>query len=204
MSGPTQTQDTKARLVDAAGGVLREGGFGAATAREIGARAGCNAALVFYHHGSLHNLLLAALDVSSAARLQRYGELLDATTTLRGLLQLPASLYREDIDTGHVRVLTEMVAGALSTPELRRPVAERVQPWVEVTEHALARILRGSPLARLVPSRDLAYGLVALFLGLEILSRLDESNARVLSLFDRLARAGTALDRLLSPRRSKR
>ena len=63
--------DTKRALVEAAMEVLRHEGFSAATARHIAARAGCNQGLVFYHFGSVVNLLLVALDEVSAQRRRR-------------------------------------------------------------------------------------------------------------------------------------
>ena len=52
-------RDTRAVLVAAAIGTLRESGFAAASARRIAARAGCNQALIFYHFGSVPDLLVA-------------------------------------------------------------------------------------------------------------------------------------------------
>jgi AcrR family transcriptional regulator len=44
-------------------------GFAGASAREIARRADCNQALVFYHFGSVTELLLAGLDDVSTRRL---------------------------------------------------------------------------------------------------------------------------------------
>ncbi|HUD16742.1 MAG TPA: TetR/AcrR family transcriptional regulator, partial [Acidimicrobiales bacterium] len=68
-SRPTQrSTDTRRVLVEATVDVLRHQGFAAATARTIAERAGCNQGLVFYHFGSVVNLLLAALDEVSDQR----------------------------------------------------------------------------------------------------------------------------------------
>ena len=55
--------DTRAALVAAAIDTLRESGFAAASARRIAQRAGCNQALVFYHFGTVNDLLMAPLSL---------------------------------------------------------------------------------------------------------------------------------------------
>ena len=58
----TGSEETRRALVRGAIEALRDEGFSGASAREIARRAGCNQGLVFYHFGSVTNLLLAALD----------------------------------------------------------------------------------------------------------------------------------------------
>ena len=69
--------DNRAALIDGAIEALREVGFAGASAREIARRSGCNQALVFYHFGSVNELLLAALDDISTRRLEAYQQMLD-------------------------------------------------------------------------------------------------------------------------------
>ena len=70
-------------LVAAAIDALREAGFAGASAREIAGRAGYSQALVFYHFGSVNDLLLAALDEVSARRMDDYRGLLEDATSVR-------------------------------------------------------------------------------------------------------------------------
>src|SRR5580698_2281741 len=67
-----RSADTRRLLVEAAIETLKESGYAGASARAIADRAGSNQGLVFYHFGSVANLLLAALDAVSADRLQQY------------------------------------------------------------------------------------------------------------------------------------
>ena len=78
---------TRAALVDAAIESLRFDGFAGASARAIAARAGSNQSLVFYHFGSVAELLLAALDEVSERRLHRYSAAVAGVET-------PADLVR--------------------------------------------------------------------------------------------------------------
>ncbi len=54
-------QDTRTRLVEAAGAIFAEKGFKAATIREIVGRAGANLAAVNYHFGDKHGLYAAVI-----------------------------------------------------------------------------------------------------------------------------------------------
>src|SRR5579862_2583558 len=95
--------DTRAALIEAAIAVLGESGFAGASARRIAQRAGVNQALVFYHFGSVNDLLVAALEEVSARRMAAYKELLDSTGTLAELIASARRVFESDLDAGHVR-----------------------------------------------------------------------------------------------------
>lgn len=192
-SGPAPIKE---RMVEAALETLREDGFAGATARGIAARGGFNQALVFYHFGTVHTLLLAALDRSSERRMARYREALDGVTGVTDLLSRASMLYREDLESGHVRVLSEMVGGGSSSPELGRAVAARVQPWLEFTDRTVRAAFAGSPLRRLLPREGIAYPVVALYIGMEMLSNLDGDRSRAEALFGTAQRVTNRLSRM--------
>jgi AcrR family transcriptional regulator len=189
-SGPdrgARSAETRVALVNAAVAALHEVGFAGASAREIAARAGCNQALVFYHFGSVTELLLAALDDVSARRLAAYTEMVDEAESLTDLIDSARTIFSEDLDAGHVTVLVEMIVGAQSTPGLGEQVSARLAPWREFAESAVVKGMQGSPIAFLLPSNEIAHGVVATFLGLELLAHLDQDRAAALALFDRAA-----------------
>jgi AcrR family transcriptional regulator len=185
---------TRAVLVTAAIEALGEVGFAGASAREVARRAGCNQALVFYHFGSVVELLLAALDDVSARRLAAYAELLERAGTLSDLIDSAREIFSEDLDAGHVAVLVEMITGAQSTPGLGEQVAARLAPWRDFAESAVRKALAGSPVALLLPAKEIAHGVVAGFLGLELLASLDGDRAAALALFDRARMIAGLLD----------
>ncbi|MGO8875719.1 MAG: TetR/AcrR family transcriptional regulator [Acidimicrobiales bacterium] len=181
-SGPAGAA-TRSALTAAAVRALQEEGFAGASARAIARNAGCNQALVFYHFGSVVNLLLSALDETSRRRMERYTEAAESAAGVRELVDVAAEIFRQDLDDGHLSVLAEMIAGSSSVPGLGPEVADRIAPWMSFAEGAVSRALEGSPMAAMVPVADIAYAVVALYLGVEMLAHLDGDRSRAEALF---------------------
>ena len=191
----TVGQRTRQRIVDAALKTLKKEGFAGATSRAIARTGGFNQALIFYHFGSLDGLLLAALDRTSEERLERYRKAVDDAETAEELAEVAASVYAEDRDRGHMTVVSQMVAGSVARPELAREVVARMEPWIELCEEALRKAFASSPARDVVPLRDLAYAIVTFYLGLNLVTHLDEDRERTEALVKRLQ----SLAPLLSP-----
>lgn len=194
--GVGRSTATKGVLVEAAIETLKAEGFAGASARAIAGRAGCNQALIFYHFGSVVSLLLAALDAVSRSRLERYSAAVEHVGSPRELAEVAAEIFREDIDAGYVKVLVEMIAGASSTPGLGAEVALRIAPWKHFAQQIIDATLGDSAIGSVIPSSELAYGVVALYLGLELLSHLDGDRAAALSLFDRAEQLAVLIETL--------
>ncbi len=187
----TGSNATRSALVDAAIESLRFDGFAGASPRAIAARAGGNQALVFYHFGSVAELLLAALDEVSERRLRRYSAAVEGVETPSELVRAATEIFREDLDEGYVTVLVEMIAGTAASPELGDQVARRIAPWRTFAQNTIEAAVAGSPLASLIPVGDVAYAVVALYLGMEMLSNLDGDRTAALSLFDQAGKFAT-------------
>jgi AcrR family transcriptional regulator len=176
---------TRQALIDAAIESLRLDGYSGASARSIAARADSTQGLVFYHFGSVTALLLAALDEVSSRRMERYTAAVSTAHSPAELAAVATQIFREDLDQGYVSVLVEMMAGSTTSPALGEEVAKRIAPWLAFTRHVLDRALDRTPLASVIPTGDVAYAVVALYLGLELLSNLDGDRSRALALFER-------------------
>jgi AcrR family transcriptional regulator len=179
------SEGTRKALVGAAIEVLKTDGFHAASARRIAERAGCNQGLVFYHFGSVANLLLAALDAVSEDRLERYSAAVAQASSAAGLTDVAAAIFEEDLDSGYAKVLVELIAGASSVPGLGPEVAARIEGWTDFAQSAIGGAVDPILLAATAPAAEIAYGLVAVYLGLEMLSHLDGDRDKALALFGR-------------------
>ncbi|MFJ9898236.1 TetR/AcrR family transcriptional regulator [Streptomyces sp. NPDC091280] len=196
--GARGSAETRAALVAGAVTALREKGYAGASAREIARNAGCNQSLVFYHFGTVVDLLLAALDHVSDERSLRYREAVERSGSLGELIHTARTVFDEDLDKGYVTVLVEMIAGAQSTPGLGAEVAARIGPWRDFTTDVAQDVLSASPLALLLPAREVAHTVVALYLGLEMLASLDGDRDSALALFDRAGLLAVLADAYLA------
>ena len=195
----SRSAGTRAQLVDAAVETLKADGYAGSSARAIAERAGLNQGLVFYHFGSVANLLLAALDSVSARRMEQYGSAIERVGSPPELVDVAMDIFREDLDAGYVAVLAEMIAGASSTPGLGSEVSARLGPWFAFAERAVATTVGGSPLDAVLPPGDVAYAIVALYLGFEMLTHLDGDRARALGLFAHAKNLAGLLEALMPP-----
>jgi AcrR family transcriptional regulator len=174
------TKATAQTIVKAAVDTIREEGYAGATSRAIARSGGFNQALIFYHHGSLENLLDAALRQTSEERLARYREVVQPIETLDRLLPAMADLWQEDKAAGHVRVVAQLIAGSANRPELSATVVELMEPWVELARETFDRVLPPG-----LPTADIAYGTVVWYLGVNLITHLDPEGSRTDALFDR-------------------
>lgn len=174
---------TKDRIVEAAFATLKEEGFAGTSARAIARRGGFNQALIFYHFGTLNDLLLATLDETSAGRMSRYRDSMGRARSVDDKIQTATLLYREDLGSGHITVISEMVAGSLARPDLGPEVVARMEPWIAFTEGVITDLLAGSIFEETINPRTLAFAVVALYLGVDLLSHLDQDKSRAEALF---------------------
>lgn len=180
--------DTRQRLVDGAIETIREHGITGTSARTIATTAGVNQALVFYHFGSVHELLEAACLAATEARIRPFLERLDDITSLRELLDLGRTLHTEEREAGNVRVLAQMLAAAQADPRLAQATSAALHLWIEPIEQVLERLLAGSPVADLLDVAGLARAVCAGFVGLELFEGIDPVGASAaLDALERLA-----------------
>ncbi len=190
-------EGTRLQIVEAAFETLKAEGFTGTTSRAVAARGGFNPALIFYYFGSMDALLLATVDWTSERRLEAYRAAVADASTLEQLIAATTRLYREDRDSGHIAVVSQMIAGSIARPELAPEMIVRMQPWLELCEEVLDKILAGSPLATAIPTRELASAVVTFYLGANLLTHLDPDRARTDAVFARLEGLGPLVMGLL-------
>jgi AcrR family transcriptional regulator len=188
---------TKLQIAQAALETLKANGFAGASARAIAHIGGFNQALIFYHFGSVQNALLAALDLVSERRLAEYGPAFAKARTPSELGRLARAIYEEDLDRGYITALGEMVSGGVSDPLLGAEVAARIEPWIAMVQGKLEALLADSPLGALASGADLAFGIVSLYFGVDMLSHLQRDRVRAESLLDLATRMAALLEAFL-------
>jgi AcrR family transcriptional regulator len=196
-ASPPRPSGTKLDIVEAAFRTLRSKGFAGASARAIAREGGFNQALIFYHFASVRNLLLAVLDLISERRMSEYGPVFERARTVPELAALAQRIYSEDLERGYVTALGEMVSGGVTDAELGAEVAARIEPWIAMVERKLEELLVGTPFESLVSPGDLAFGLVALYFGVDMLGHMQGDQSRAQSLLDLATRLSALLQAAL-------
>ena len=181
-------KDTRAALLNAALQTIGERGFAGASARHIATAAGQNQALVFYHFGTVNDLIAEACRTSTEQRVSLYREQFDQAATFAELLAVGRQVHVTEHAEGNVAVLAQLLAGARGNEVVGAAVADALNLWVAEVEKTLRRVLADSPLLPLVDLGGLARAISAGFVGIELLEGVDADGAtRALSSLEQLA-----------------
>ncbi|ROV65929.1 MULTISPECIES: TetR/AcrR family transcriptional regulator [Streptomyces] len=197
MTGGATGADTRTKLMEGALRTLAEHGIAKISARSVAASAGVNQALVFYHFGSVDELLAAACRYGAEQRVARHRDRLTAVTTLAELLRCGRELHEEERAGGHVAFLAQMLAGAQTQARLAPATAAGLDLWTAEIEKVLVRILADSPLGEFTDPAGLARAVTGAFVGLEMYEGVDPEGAeRAFEALEQLAALAGVLDEL--------
>ena len=188
------TASTRDKLLGATLQVLAEQGIAKASARTIATAAGVNQALIFYHFGSVDELLVAACEHGARQRVQANQERLAGVRSLTELVAVARDIHAAERASGNVALLGQLLAGAPSHPSLAAPTAAGLRLWINEVERVLTRVLEPTVLREVVDVPGLARAISAAFIGLELYEGVDVEGAeRALNALERLASALTIL-----------
>lgn len=179
---------TREKLLEATLQVIRQQGIAKVSARAIATEAGVNQALVFYHFGSVDDLLAQACEHGARQRVEQHGPALAEVTDLAGLVALARDVHAQEQAAGHVALLGQLLAGAPSHPALGPATAAGLELWTDAVREVLERLLGAGPLAAFVDVPGLARLVSASFVGLELYDGVDPAGAeRAFAVLEQLA-----------------
>lgn len=170
--------NTRERLVAGTIAALRDKGIAGVSARSIAAAAGINQALVFYHYGTVEELVIAACHEETQARVSQYADQLAGVTSLRELLTVGQELHEKERAAGNTQVLAQVLAGAQTSPTLAEAARQALGLWVIEIEQTLHRVLADSPIKATLDIPGLARAVSAAFIGLELYEAADPDATR--------------------------
>ncbi|MFE6226414.1 TetR/AcrR family transcriptional regulator [Streptomyces sp. NPDC057854] len=197
MAQDAKGRETREKLLDGALRVLVEHGITGTSARAVAAAAGVNQALVFYHFGSVDELLAEACRRGAEQRVARHRDRLRAVTSLTELLAFGRAMHDEERAAGHVAVLAQLLAGAQSHPRLAPATAAGLDLWADEIERVLRRVLAGTPLDGFADPAGLARAVAASFVGLALYEGVDPAGAdAALTALEQLGALLAAMDEL--------
>ena len=188
------SSDTRDRLLQGTVDALRAQGIAGVSARTIAAAAGVNQALVFYHFGSVDELVAAAAMWSTEQEVAGCRERFEQVRSLRELQRVGRDLHRRETAAGNVTVLGQMLAGAQTNPALAAATRDALALWTAEIERVLSRVLADSPLGEVADVAGLARAVTASFIGMELLAAVDPAGDK--SAFRALDQLGALLEYL--------
>ena len=125
--------ETSTTLLEAAKKVLRQSGHSGLSTRDVAAAAGVPLSQIHYHFGSKQGLMLALFDYLNAQLLDRQNAMFhDSTLTLSQRWDRACDYLDEDITSGYVRVLQELIAASWSDPEVAKVVRTGLMGWFDL------------------------------------------------------------------------
>jgi AcrR family transcriptional regulator len=188
---------TRDKLLRATQEALVEDGIAHLSARTVASRAGVNQALVFYHFGTVSELVEAAARARSDESIGHYRERFAAVDSLTALLALGREVHERERSAGNVAVMAQLMAGAQRDEVLARAARYALDLWRTEVEAVVRRVLAPSPVADVVDAGGLARAISAAFVGLELYEGVDaEGAAAGLESLERLGVLVEAVDDL--------
>lgn len=188
---------TKQRLMDAAFEVVRDQGWAGSSARVIAAHAGVNQALIFYHFGTVDDLVAAASDDAVARAVAAQRTSLAEATTLTDLVSAGRVLSDRNQSDGNAAFMAQVMAAGQHNPTMAAAASRAISLWEKEITDALHRVLAGGLIAEVLPIADLAPLISGGFIGLELQSGVDPDGAhRAMRAMEALAELTSALGEL--------
>jgi AcrR family transcriptional regulator len=122
--------ETSTTLLEAAKKVLRQNGHSGLSTRDVAAAAGVPLSQIHYHFGSKQGLMLALFDYLNAQLLDRQNAMFhDTTLSLSQRWDRACDYLDDDIASGYVRVLQELIAVSWSDAEVAKAVRAGLMEW---------------------------------------------------------------------------
>ncbi|MGW6980051.1 TetR/AcrR family transcriptional regulator [Streptomyces sp. NPDC054932] len=188
---------TKEKLLEGALRTLVEQGIAKASARTIATTAGVGQGLIFYHFGSVDELLAAACRHGAEQRVARYRERLAGLGSLTELLEFARSMHEEERAAGNVAMLGQLLAAGQNSPTLAAATADGLGLWIQELETVLTRLLAATPLDGYTDPAGLARATAASFIGIELYEGVDPQGAgSALDALEQLAGLAAVLEGL--------
>jgi AcrR family transcriptional regulator len=134
-----RTGDTRDLLLEAAQACLRRDGISGLSTRRVAEEAGMPLSQIHYHFGSKRRLMLSLLERENARLLQRQGTMYAEDLPLWKQWEQACDYLDEDLASGYVRILQEMIAAGWSDPELAEAVRRLLRGWFELLTEVAGR-----------------------------------------------------------------
>jgi AcrR family transcriptional regulator len=187
--------DTHTLIIDAARRRLLADGYAGLSTRMVAGEAGVPVSQLHYHFGSKQGLILALFAEENQRRLERQTRMYAEDAPLWQRYERACDYLEEDLDSGYVRVLQEMVAAGWSNREVCDVVRELLGGWVALLAEVAREAERRHGTLGPFTAEELAALVAAVFFGSEALLLLG-FDREVLPIRSALRRVGVLIRQL--------
>jgi len=161
--------DTRTAILEAARRRLLSDGYAGLSTRKVADEAGVPLSQLHYHFGSKGGLILALFEMENEQRLTRQTRMYAEDRPLWQRYEQACDFLEDDLESGYVRVLQELVAAGWSNTEIGAAARELLGDWIALlTEVAREAERRHGPLGPFTAD-ELATLVGAAFFGSEAL-----------------------------------
>lgn len=125
--------ETGTIVLEAAKKVLRQNGYSKLSTREVAAAAGVPLSQIHYHFGSKQGMVLALFEYLNSQLLDRQADLFDdATLQLSEQWDRACDYLDDDIASGYVRVLQELIAASWADAPVAKVIRAGIMGWLDL------------------------------------------------------------------------
>jgi AcrR family transcriptional regulator len=124
--------ETRTRILAAAKTSLLRVGYARLSTRVIAETAGVPLSQIHYHFGSRQKLVLELLEQENRRLLGRQAAMYGSDMPLWKQWEQACDFLDDDLESGYVRVLQEMVAAGWSDAEIARSVGQDIRGWFDL------------------------------------------------------------------------
>jgi AcrR family transcriptional regulator len=122
--------DTRRRILDAARVRILADGYAGLSTRKVAEEAGVPLSQLHYHFGSKGGLIMALFALENEERLARQTRMYAEERPLWQRYEQACDFLEDDLESGYVRVLQELVAAGWSNAEIGAAVRELFGAWI--------------------------------------------------------------------------
>jgi AcrR family transcriptional regulator len=158
---------TRTLILQAARRRLCEAGYASLNVRDIARDAGVNHALIGYHFHGKQQLVLAVLDEANKQLLERQAHMYEQPATAGEKWQQACDFYEEDLKSGFVRLLMELMGASFNDAELRREFVPRLLAWHKLVEAAVEEFIETTGLELPVSAQAISAWIGWFWMGME-------------------------------------
>jgi len=170
-------QNTREAILEATFRRLVSDGYARLNVREIAVEAGVNHALINYHFGTKQQLVLEVLDQANRRLLVRQQEMYAGADAVSSKWTRACQFYEEDLRSGFVKLMMELMAASFSDPVLRAEYLPRFLAWRRIVDAAVEDATGQHGLNLPIPSRAISTLIGCFWVGMEAEMALGVSEA---------------------------